>query len=54
MALAAHPGNIQSMHVRNTPEGFHYRYEILDQNGFTWSVTCSAATQKIIRDQLIE
>jgi hypothetical protein len=53
-ALAAHPGVEQQMHPMNTREGFHYRFEIVDRNGLTWSVTCNAATQSILKDQLID
>ncbi|MGZ5056724.1 MAG: hypothetical protein ACXWAT_17510 [Methylobacter sp.] len=52
-ALKARSGEIMSMHVHNTANGFHYQYEIDDKDK-TWIVICDGATQNIIRNELEE
>jgi len=53
-ALAARPGRIEKFEVRNTSEGFRYRFEIEGPNKLRWAVICDAATQQILKIQSLE
>jgi uncharacterized membrane protein YkoI len=53
-ALAARPGRVEKFEVRNTSEGFHYRFEIEGPNRLRWAVICDAATQHILKTQSLE
>lgn len=50
-ALKAVPGKVTSFQIHNAPEGFHYRFEIEDQDQVIWEVVCDVASQKIIWTQ---
>jgi hypothetical protein len=42
------PGTTTNFRVKNSTEGFRYRFEILDQARDKWAVICNPETMSIV------